>query len=65
MADTAVTERRIRPIQDAVDAGNWRQALKECEKWQKKGEASDRFLVRAQTLLRLKIVNTTDDRHRL
>ena len=34
MADTAVTERRIRPIQDAMRAGNWRQALKECEKWQ-------------------------------
>lgn len=45
MADTAVTERRIRPINDALSAGNIRQALKECEKWQKKGEASDRFLV--------------------
>lgn len=45
MAEGTVTERRLRPIRDAVDAGNWKQALKECEKWQKKGEKSDRFLV--------------------
>ena len=45
MADTAVTERRIRPILEALQNGNQKQALKECEKWQKKGEASDRFLV--------------------
>ncbi|KAK5951571.1 hypothetical protein OHC33_007249 [Knufia fluminis] len=53
MADTSVTERRVRPIQDAIAAGNWKQALKECEKWQKKGEASDRFLaLKAAVLLR-------------
>lgn len=46
MTDNTVTERRIRPIQDAIRASNWKQALKECEKWQKKGETSDRFLVR-------------------
>lgn len=51
MADTAVTERRIRPIQDAIAAGNWKQALKDCEKWQKKGESSDRFLVRTMNNL--------------
>jgi hypothetical protein len=45
MADAAVTERRLRPIQDAIASSNWKQALKECEKWQKKGEKSDRFLV--------------------
>lgn len=51
MADTAVTERRIRPIQDAIAAGNWKQALKDCEKWHKKGESSDRFLVCEQVHL--------------
>ena len=45
MSDLLVSERRIKPIQDAVDAGNWKQALQQCEKWQKKGERSDRFLV--------------------
>lgn len=40
-----VTERRVRPIQDALATGNYKQALKDCEKWQKKGESSDRFLV--------------------
>jgi hypothetical protein len=43
MAD--VSERRIRPIQDAVESKNWKQALQLCEKWQKKGERSDRFQV--------------------
>ncbi|KAK5099395.1 hypothetical protein LTS08_005977 [Lithohypha guttulata] len=53
MADSAVTERRIRPIIDALSAGNVKQALKDCEKWQKKGEASDRFLaLKAAVLLR-------------
>lgn len=41
----SVTERRIQPIQQALDAGNLKQAAKECEKWLKKGEKSDRFLV--------------------
>jgi hypothetical protein len=50
MSDPIVSERRIRQIQDAVAVGNWRQALKECEKWQKKGERSDKFLVRAQNM---------------
>ena len=45
MSDVSVTERRIRPIQDAVASKNWKQALKECDKWQKKGEKSDKFLV--------------------
>jgi len=51
MADTAVTDRRIRPIQAALSSNNWKQAWKECEKWQKKGEDSDRFLVRANSIL--------------
>ena len=45
MADLSVTERRIKPIQDAVEGENWKQALQLCEKWQKKGEKSDRFQV--------------------
>lgn len=45
MADGSVTERRLRPIHDAVASNNWKQALKECEKWQKKGEKSDKFHV--------------------
>ena len=48
----SVTERRIRPIEDAVASGNWKQAWKECEKWHKKGEKSDRFLV---SQLRIKL----------
>ena len=50
MSDPLVSERRIRPIQDAVASGNWKQALKECDKWQKKGEKSDKFLVRSTDL---------------
>lgn len=53
MSDPSVSERRIRPIQDAVATGNWKQALKECEKWQKKGEKSDKFLVCAATVYEL------------
>ena len=53
MTEGSITERRIRPIQEAIRANNWKQALKECEKWQKKGEASDRFLVRAYGKLSL------------
>ena len=45
MSDPSVSERRIRPIQDAIASENWKQALKECDKWQKKGEKSDKFLV--------------------
>ena len=45
MSDPSVTERRIRPIQDAVGSANWKQALQLCDKWAKKGEKSDRFLV--------------------
>lgn len=41
----AVTDRRIASIRDFVQDHNWKQALKECEKWHKKGERSDRFLV--------------------
>lgn len=48
MTDSSVTDRRIRPIQAALDSGNWKQAWRECEKWQKKGETSDRFLVCAR-----------------
>jgi hypothetical protein len=47
MAEGTVTERRLRPIQDAIASNNWKPALKECEKWQKKGEKSDKFLVTA------------------
>lgn len=43
MAD--VSERRLRPIQEAVEGQNWKQALQLCEKWHKKGEKSDRFQV--------------------
>lgn len=32
-----------------MNAGNLKQALKDCEKWQKKGESSDTFLVSAAT----------------
>ncbi|KPI45548.1 uncharacterized protein AB675_463 [Cyphellophora attinorum] len=44
MADTSVTERRLRSIEDFLSAGKLPQALKECQKWEKKGEKSDRFL---------------------
>ncbi|OAL23801.1 hypothetical protein AYO22_06120 [Fonsecaea multimorphosa] len=44
MSDPSVSERRIRPIQDAVASANWKQALQLCDKWFKKGERSDRFL---------------------
>ena len=44
MAD--VSERRIRPIEEAIGTKNWKQALQLCEKWHKKGEKADRFLVR-------------------
>ncbi|EXJ79045.1 hypothetical protein A1O3_08546 [Capronia epimyces CBS 606.96] len=44
MSDPTVSERRIRPIQDAVASANWKQALQLCDKWSKKGEKSDRFL---------------------
>lgn len=40
-----VSERRIRPIQDAVNSQQWKQALQLCDKWHKKGEKSDRFQV--------------------
>lgn len=43
MAD--VSERRIRPIQEAVEAKHWKQALQLSEKWHRKGEKSDRFQV--------------------
>ena len=45
MADSSVSDRRIRPIQDAISSGNWKQAAQLCDKWSKKGERSDRFLV--------------------
>ncbi|KAJ9633532.1 uncharacterized protein PV06_06173 [Exophiala oligosperma] len=44
MSDPSVTERRIRPIQDAIATSSWKQALQACDKWTKKGEKSDRFL---------------------
>ncbi|KIW26278.1 uncharacterized protein PV07_09389 [Cladophialophora immunda] len=44
MSDPSVSERRIRPIQDAIASANWKQALQLCDKWFKKGERSDRFL---------------------
>src|ERR1700679_2659092 len=46
MAEGSVSERRIHPIQDAAASGNWKQALQLCDKWSKKGEKSDQFLVR-------------------
>lgn len=52
MAET-VTDRRIGPIRDLARNNSWKQALKECEKWQKKGEKSDRFLVRAHQQITL------------
>jgi hypothetical protein len=52
MSDPSVSERRIRPIQDALASGSWKQALKECDKWFKKGERSDRFLVRSDVVCR-------------
>ncbi|EXJ65310.1 hypothetical protein A1O7_01651 [Cladophialophora yegresii CBS 114405] len=52
MSDLSVSERRIRPIQDAVASENWKQALQLCDKWAKKGERSDRFLaVKASVLV--------------
>lgn len=63
MADAAVTERRIRPIQDAISSGNLKQALKDCEKWQKKGENSDRFLVRKELVLSKSQSSHNRDRH--
>lgn len=45
MAEGSVSERRVRPIQEAASSGNWKQALQLCEKWSKKGEKSDQFLV--------------------
>ncbi|RMD44340.1 hypothetical protein DV735_g837, partial [Chaetothyriales sp. CBS 134920] len=59
MADS-VTDRRVRPIEDAAEAGQWKTALKECEKCQKKGEKSDRFLA----LKALVLVHQTDERLR-
>ncbi|KAJ9606433.1 hypothetical protein H2200_009394 [Cladophialophora chaetospira] len=44
MSDQSVSERRIRPIQEAIAGGNWKQALQLCDKWSKKGERSDKFL---------------------
>ena len=41
----SVSERRIRPIQDAIASANWKQALQLCDKWSKKGERSEKFLV--------------------
>jgi hypothetical protein len=52
MSDLSVSERRIRPIQDAVASENWKQALQLCDKWSKKGERSDRFLVVQQHITR-------------
>lgn len=57
MAEVSVSERRIHPIQDAAALGNWKQALQLCDKWSKKGEKSDQFLVcqmpESSTLLEL------------
>ncbi|RMZ92668.1 hypothetical protein DV736_g97, partial [Chaetothyriales sp. CBS 134916] len=44
IAFTSVTERRVKPIEEAAEVGQWKHALKECEKCQKKAEKSDRFL---------------------
>ncbi|KKY29016.1 putative cytoskeleton organization protein [Phaeomoniella chlamydospora] len=41
---SSTTQRRLKPIQDHIDGGNWKQALQLCEKYQKKGEKSDLFL---------------------
>jgi hypothetical protein len=46
MSELSVSERRIKPIHDAIEGENWKQALQICEKWQKKGEKSDHFQVR-------------------
>jgi hypothetical protein len=54
MAD--VSERRVRPIQEAVECQHWKQALQLCEKWHKKGEKSDRFQVlRVQAYVSLRL----------
>jgi hypothetical protein len=36
-----VSERRIRPIEDAVEGQRWKLAFQLCEKWHKKGESSN------------------------
>ncbi|KAK5536871.1 hypothetical protein LTR25_005546 [Vermiconidia calcicola] len=59
MSDASVTERRIRPIQDAVASSNWKQALQLCDKWSKKGEKSDRFLA----LKAFVLVNLSEKAH--
>ncbi|RMZ80671.1 hypothetical protein DV738_g2670, partial [Chaetothyriales sp. CBS 135597] len=59
MADS-VTDRRVRPIEDAAEAGQWKNALKECDKCQKKGEKSDRFLA----LKALVLVHQADEKLR-
>ncbi|KEF53836.1 uncharacterized protein A1O9_10238 [Exophiala aquamarina CBS 119918] len=58
MSDPSVSDRRIRPIQDAVASGNWKQALQLCDKWSKKGERSDRFLA----LKAFVLVNQADEK---
>jgi ribosomal protein L22 len=52
MSELSVSERRIKPIHDAIEGENWKQALQICEKWQKKGEKSDHFQVRALSTCR-------------
>ena len=45
LAMLSTSQRRLKPIQEHVDSGNWKQALQLCDKYQKKGEKSDAFLV--------------------
>ena len=40
-----VTHRRLREVQEFIDAKNWKKALQACEKLSKRGEKSDAFLV--------------------
>ena len=59
MSELSVSERRIKPIHDAIEGENWKQALQICEKWQKKGEKSDHFQVRTLSHLLPKLDSET------
>ncbi len=45
MSAVSVVERRDKQIQEAVENGNWKQALQLCDKRIKKGEKNDQLLV--------------------
>lgn len=48
MSANAISERRNKQIQDAIDGHNWKQALQLCEKRLKKGEVTAHLRVRSQ-----------------